>query len=173
MAESTQHKLSRIRAPRVQITYDVETGGETQKKELPLVVGIMSDLSGKSEKPQPKLKEKKFVEIDRDNFNDIMDSLEPRIEMTVDNKLTAEDDDSKLNVALKFKSMDDFNPINVVDQIPALKKLHDARSHLMDLCGKLDGNDRLEEMLEDIVKNTPELEQLKKEKEGEGEGEGE
>ncbi len=114
MAESTQHKLSRIRAPRVQITYDVETGGETQKKELPLVVGIMSDLSGKSEKPQAKLKEKKFVEIDRDNFNDIMDSLEPRIEMTVDNKLT-DDEGSKLNVALKFKSMDDFNPAKVVD----------------------------------------------------------
>lgn len=161
MAESTQHKLSRVRAPRVQITYDVETGGETETKELPLVVGIMSDLSGKSEKGKLKLKERKFVEIDRDNVNDIMASLEPRIEISVDNKLT--DDDTKINLDLKFNKMEDFNPVNVVKNVPALKDLFDARNHLLDLCGKLDGNDKLEEMLEDIVQKTPDLEELKPE----------
>src|ERR1700743_1707753 len=88
MAESTQHKLDRIRSPRVQITYDVEIGGAIQKKELPLVVGVMADLSGKPDKPLPKLKERKFVSIDRDNFNEVMASFTPRIAVQVPNKLS-------------------------------------------------------------------------------------
>lgn len=159
MSDSTQHKLSKVRAPRVQITYDVETGGEVQKKELPLVVGVMSDLSGESEKEQPKLKDRKFVEIDQENFDDVMTSLEPRVEMLVENKLT--DDGGKLDLDLRFKKLNDFDPLQIIDQVPALKKLYEARSHLMDLCSKLDGNDKLEQLLENVVRNTADLEELK------------
>lgn len=159
MSNSTQHKLSKVRPPRVHITYDVEVGDDVQMKELPLVVGVMSDLAGNSVKPQPKLKDRKFVEIDGENFDDVMASIEPRIQISVDNKLTH--DDTKLNMELKFRKMEDFSPLNVVKQIPALNKLYEARSHLVDLLGKLDGNDKLDELLCDIVSKTPELEQIK------------
>lgn len=159
MSNSTQHKLSKIRPPRVQITYDVEIGDDVQMKELPLVVGVLSDLGGQSEKPQPKLKQRKFVDIDPDNFDSVMQSIEPRIEFSVPNKLT--DDDTNLNLALKFNELEDFNPLNVVKQVPALNKLYEARSHLIDLLGKLDGNDKLDELLTNIVENTPELEEIK------------
>lgn len=158
MSESTAHKLSRIRPPRVQITYDVETNGEVQQRELPLVVGIMSDLSGKSEVEKAKLKERKFVEIDRDNFNNVMESIAPRVSFTVDNQITGE---GKLPVDLTFADIDDFSPLEIVKNVPALKKLYEARSHLVDLLGKLDGNDKLDEMLQDIINNTPGLEEIK------------
>lgn len=159
MTNSTQHKLSKVRPPRVQITYDVEIGDDVQMKELPLVVGVMADLSGKSEKPQLKLKDRKFIDIDSENFDNVMASIEPRIEISVENKLS--DDDSKLNMELRFKKMEDFKPLSIVKQVPALSKLFDARSHLVDLLGKLDGNDKLDEMLMDIVQKTPELEEIK------------
>ncbi len=159
MTNSTQHKLSKVRPPRVQITYDVEVGDDVQMKELPLVVGVMADLSGKSEKPQPKLKDRKFIDVDGENIDDVMVSIEPRVELSVENKLT--DDDSKLNMELKFKKMADFEPLNIVKQVPALNKLFEARSHLVDLLGKLDGNDKLDEMLMEIVQQTPELEKIK------------
>jgi type VI secretion system protein ImpB len=159
MAESTQHKLDRIRPPRVQITYDVEIGDAIQMKELPFVGGIMADLSGKPEVPLPKLKDRKFIEIDRDNFNDIMDSINPRLVFQVPNKLA--DDDSKLNLELKFNHMDDFNPVAVLKQIKPLKKLYDARQRLSDLLTKLDGNDELDELLQDVIQNTENMEELK------------
>jgi len=159
MAESTQHTLDRIRPPRVQITYDVEIGDAIQMKELPFVGGIMADLSGKPEEPLPKLKERKFVEIDRDNFNDIMDSINPRLVFQVDNKLV--DDDSKMNLELKFNHMDDFNPVAVLKQIKPLKKLYDARQRLADLLTKLDGNDELDDLLQDVLQSTENLEELK------------
>jgi type VI secretion system protein ImpB len=179
MAESTQHKLDRIRPPRVQITYDVEIGDAIVMKELPFIGGIMADLSGKPEEPLPKVKDRKFVEIDRDNFNDIMDSINPRIVYQVPNKLV--DDDSKLNLELKFNNMDDFNPVNVLQQVKPLKKLFDARQRLSDLLTKLDGNDDLDILLQDVVSNTESLEELKtlsgSEEDGgdaeEGEAEGE
>ena len=118
MPESTQKKLSRIRPPRVQITYDVEIGDAIQMKELPFVAGIMADLSGKPAEALPKLKDRKFVEIDRDNFNDVLASCAPRLALSVDNRLAK--DDSKLNVELKFRSIDDFNPAAVVQQIEPL-----------------------------------------------------
>ncbi|MDY6991783.1 MAG: type VI secretion system contractile sheath small subunit [Pseudomonadota bacterium] len=158
MAESTQHKLSRIRPPRVQITYDVETGGAIQMKELPFVVGIMSDLSGQPQEPLPPLKERKFVEIDRDNFNEVLAAIAPRLAFRVDNKLT--DDNSKLNVELHFKHMDDFHPSNIVHQVEPLKKLLDVRQRLTDLLAKLDGNDDLDKLLQDIVNNTEELQKI-------------
>lgn len=181
MAESTQHKLDRIRPPRVQITYDVEIGDAIVMKELPFVAGIMADLSGKPEEPLPKVKDRKFVEIDRDNFNDILDSINPRIVYQVPNRLA--DDDSKLNLELKFNNMDDFNPVNVLQQIKPLKKLFDARQRLTDLLTKLDGNDELDKLLQDVVSNTESLEELKtltaseeggeEAEEGAAEGEGE
>jgi type VI secretion system protein ImpB len=134
-------------------------GDDVQMKELPLVVGVLSDLSGQSVKPQPKLKERKFIEIDAENFDDVMTSIQPRVAISVENRLTA--DDAKLNLELEFNKMEDFKPLNVVRNVPALNKLFEARSHLVDLLGKLDGNDKLDEMLSEIVKNTPELEQIK------------
>ena len=159
MPESTQHKLDRIRPPRVQITYDVEIGGAIQKKELPLVMGILADLSGKPEEALPKLKDRKFVEIDRDNFNDILKSITPRVTMQVDNKLSK--DGGKTNIELKFRHMDDFSPLNIVKQVEALRKLFESRQKLNDLLAKLDGNDTLDHMLQTVTGNADEMKQLK------------
>lgn len=159
MPESTQHKLDRIRPPRVQITYDVEIGGAIQKKELPLVMGILADLSGKPEQALPKLKDRKFVEIDRDNFNDILKSITPRVVCSVDNKLSK--DGGKTSVELKFQHIDDFSPLSVVKQVDSLRKLFEARQRLNDLLAKLDGNDTLDAMLQHVVGNADEMKQLK------------
>lgn len=159
MPESLQHKLDRVRPPRVQITYDVEIGGAILKKELPLVVGVLADLSGNPEQPLPKLRERKFVEIDRDNFNEVLAACAPRLTLQATNRLSKEPD-SKLNVELKFREIDDFTPLNVMLQIDALKKLYEARQRLTDLLGKLDGNDALDSMLQDVVANTEEMKQL-------------
>jgi type VI secretion system protein ImpB len=159
MPESTQKKLSRVRPPRVQITYDVEIGDAIQMKELPFVAGIMADLSGKPAEALPKLKDRKFVEIDRDNFNDVLASCAPRLAMRVDNRLAK--DDSSLNVELKFRSIDDFNPASVVKQIEPLNKLFEARQRLMDLLAKLDGNDKLDALLQEIVDNPDNQKALK------------
>ncbi len=159
MAESTQHKLDRVRPPRVQITYDVETGDAIEMKELPLVVGIMADLSGQPENPLPKVKNRKFVDIDRDNFDNVLGAIKPRLAYRVDNKLA--NDDSKLNIELKFDKMDDFSPVNVVKKVEPLKKLYEARQHLSDLLTKLDGNDDLDKLLQEIVTNTEDLKELK------------
>jgi type VI secretion system protein ImpB len=170
MAESTQHKLDRVRPPRVQITYDVETGGAIQKKELPFVVGIMSDLAGKPSKPLPRVKDRKFVALDPDNFNDVMTGIGPRVAMRVDNKLT-NDPDSQLNVELTFNSMDDFNPVNVVNQVEPLRKLFETRQRLVDLLAKLDGNDALDSLLQDVIANSDGLKELKTLVGGNGNGE--
>jgi len=159
MAESTQHKLDRVRPPRVHITYDVEIGGAIQQKELPLVMGIFADLSAKSEVPVPRLKDRKFIQIDRDNFNEVLAAINPRVAFPVNNKLA--NDGSFLNVELKFRDMEDFEPASVVKQVPALKKLLDARGKLSDLLAKLDGNDDLDSKLQEIVANTDSLKQIK------------
>jgi type VI secretion system protein ImpB len=159
MAESTQHKLDRIRPPRVQITYDVEIGGAIQQKELPLVMGVFADLSAKSERPLPKLKDRTFVQIDRDNFNEVLASFEPRVAFQVDNKLAK--DGSFMNVEVRFHTMDDFDPMSIATQVPALKKLLDARGRLNDLLAKLDGNDDLDAQLQSIVSDTEALQKIK------------
>ena len=161
MAESTQHKLDRIRPPRVQITYDVETGGAIQMKELPFVVGIMADLAGQPAEPLPPLKERRFVEIDRDNFNDILGAMAPRLTCRVDNTLT--NDNTKLNVELHFHHMDDFHPLQVLKQVQPLNKLFEARQRLRDLLVKLDGNDQLDSLLQSVLANTERLQELKAE----------
>jgi len=167
---STQKKLSRVRPPRVQITYDVQVGDAIETKELPFVAGIMADLSGKPEEPLPKLKARKFVDIDRDNFNDVMGAIGPRVVVQVDNKLK-KDDESNLNVELNFKNMDDFNPLNVVKQVKPLQKLYEARERLSDLLTKLDGNDDLDELLRDVVNNTEGMKNIKESYKQAAEGE--
>ncbi len=159
MSESTQHKLDRVRPPRVQITYDVEIGDAIEKKELPLVVGILADLSGKPVSPPPKVRDRRFMQIDRDNFDDILASIAPRLAVQVDNAL--QKDGSKLNIELNFKSFEDFSPINIVQQVVPLRRLYEARLRLRDLLTKLDGNDDLDQLLQDIVNNTQELQEIR------------
>lgn len=163
--ESTQKKLSRVRPPRVHITYDVEVGDAIQLKELPFVVGVLSDLSGKPDEPLPRLRDRQFTEIDRDNFNSALSAMKPRLTYRVDNKLG--DDDSKLGVELRFNSMDDFEPEQVVNQVEPLRKLADARKKLSDLLAKMDGNDRLVEIMDEVLKNTDALQKLGKESDSE------
>ncbi len=160
MSDSTQHTLDRVRPPRVQITYDVETGDAIETKELPFVMGVMADLAGQPEEPLPPLKHRKFIHIDRDNFNDVMRAIGPRLAFQVDNRLT--DDDSKLNIELRFESMDDFDPDQLVNQIEPLRKLFEARRKLTDLLAKLDGNDDLDRLLQEIVANTDGLKEIQK-----------
>jgi type VI secretion system protein ImpB len=150
--ESLQHKIDRVRPPRVQITYDVETGGAIQLKELPFVLGVLGDFSGKPEEPLPQLKNRKFVEIDPDNFNQVLAGMKPRVAFTTDNKL--QDDGSKIGVDLKFSTIEDFEPDNVVQQVEPLRKLVEARQKLSDLRSKMDGNDKLENLLSDIIADT-------------------
>jgi type VI secretion system protein ImpB len=152
--ESMQHKLDRVRPPRVQITYDVETGGAIEMKELPFVLGVLADLSGKPDQPLPTLKDpkRKFVEIDRDNFNDVMKGMTPRLAYKVENKLA--NDDSKISVELRFNNIEDFEPEQVAEQVEPLKKLVEVRKQLSALLAKTDGNDKLAEKLQEIIGNT-------------------
>ena len=156
--ESTQHKLDRVRSPRVHITYDVEIGGAIENKELPFVLGVLGDFSGMPEEQLARVKDRKFVEIDRDNFDQVLSAMKPRLAYRVDNKLT--NDGSKMGVELRFKSLDDFHPDNVVQQVEPLRKLVEARKKLSDLLSKMDGNDKLEQILNDIVTNTGAQQQL-------------
>ncbi len=151
--ESTQHKLDRVRKPRVQITYDVEVNGAMQLKELPFVVGVMGDFSGNPSQPLPALKERKFVEIDRDNFDKVLAGMTPRLAFRAEDRISGKEG-QQMNVELNFQSMDDFSPENVVKQIDPLNKLLQTRDKLKNLLNKMEGNDKLENMLEDIIKNT-------------------
>jgi type VI secretion system protein ImpB len=158
MAESLQHKLDRVRSPRVQITYDVEIGDSIEMKEIPFVVGVLGDFSGKPDEPLPKLKDRKFVEIDRDNFDKVLEGMKPRLAYKVDNKLT--DDDTSMAVELRFKSLDDFHPERVANQVVPIRKMVEARQKLSELLGKLDGNDKLDELLQDVISSTDSLNKL-------------
>lgn len=157
MADSLQKWVGRNRPPRVQITYDVEIGDAVAKKELPMVVGIMADLSGQPAMALPKLKERRFVEIDRDNFNEIMGKISPRLDMSVPDTMKGE---GNIKVELNFKEFADFHPEAIVRQVPRLTKLLEARQQLRDLLAKLDGNDELDSLLENVVKSTEELKTL-------------
>jgi type VI secretion system protein ImpB len=157
-SQSTQHKLDRVRKPRVHITYDVEMGGAIEMKELPFVVGVLSDLSGNPAEPLPRLRDRKFVEIDRDNFNKVLAGTKPRLAFQADNELQG--DGSKINVELKFNSLDDFSPEEVARQVEPMRKLLEARTRLSSLLNKMDGNDKLESLLQDVVQNTDALKKL-------------
>jgi type VI secretion system protein ImpB len=156
--ESLQHKIDRVRPPRVQITYDVEVGGAIELKELPFVIGVMGDFTGKPEEPLPPFKNRKFVEIDPDNFNQVLSGMKPRLAYTVENKM--QEDGSKMGVELKFNNIEDFEPDQVVQQVEPLRKLVEARQKLADLRSKMDGNEKLESMLEDIISNADKQKEL-------------
>ena len=158
MSDSLQKWVGRNRPPRVQITYDVEIGDAAEKKELPLVVGLLADLSGQPLKPPPKLKDRRFVEIDRDNFNPVMAKIAPRLDLSVPDTLKGE---GNLKVELTFNDFDQFHPAAIARQIPRLAKLLEARQQLRDLLSKLDGNDELDALLENILQNTEDLKALK------------
>jgi len=154
-SESTHSKISRVRTPRVHITYEVEKGGAMVQKELPFVLGVLADLSGQPEQALPKLKERKFVEIDRDNFDRVLKGAKPRLAFKVDNTLTG--GDTRMGVELRFETLDDFAPEQVVEQVDPLRKLLEVRRALSGLLAKTDGNDLLSERLGDLVRNTEEL----------------
>ena len=162
MAESQQHKLDRVRPPRVQITYDVETNGAMEKRELPFLVGVMAELSG--HRPQDEIgpiKSRDFKEIDRDNIDAVMKDAAPVLNLSVANKLT--DDNSNLRVALKFEGMQDFSPYKVADQIAPLKELLEMRKRLDEVLSKISTNEQLADVLQDVINNTEQVQKLAKE----------
>jgi type VI secretion system protein ImpB len=161
MAQGTQKKLERVRPPRVSITYEVETGGAIEMKELPFVMGVLADLSGNPAQPLPRLKDRKFVEVNPDNFDTVLKSAQPRLQFTTDNKL--QPDGNKIAVDVKFESLDDFAPDRVAEQVKPLRDLLELRSKLADLRGKLQGNDKLEEILQETINDAESMRKLRAE----------
>lgn len=158
--ESVQNRIGKVRPPRVHLTYDVQVGDAIEKKELPFVVGVLGEFSGQPDpdKPLPKLKDRKFVEVDVDNFDDVMSGMSPKSSYRVKNKLSPAG--GEFGVNLEFKSMEDFRPESVVQQVEPLRKLVEARSRLADLRNKLAGNEKLDDILSEILSNTEKLAQL-------------
>ena len=151
MPESLQHKLDRVRSPRVHITYDVETGGAVEQKELPFVMGVFGDFTGMPEEPLPKVKDRKFVELDPDNFDTVLESMKPHLTFNVENKLSEDPSAGNIKIDLHFKNLDDFSPNSVARQVKPLRELLELRDRLSDLRGSMQGNDRLEEVLREAV----------------------
>ncbi|PCJ44960.1 MAG: type VI secretion system contractile sheath small subunit [Moraxellaceae bacterium] len=169
MSDSIHDKLKRVRKPRVHITYDVETNGAVEKKELPFVMGVMGDYSGDNTENKKALRDRKFVQIDRDNFNEALGKVNPKLNMKVENTLS--DDDSEISVDLDFKNLGDFDPHRIVEQVDPLKKLMEARNKLRDLMTKVDRSDELESILEDVLQSTDSLNSLKSDLGVEGDSE--
>ena len=161
--QSIQHKLDRVRPPRVHITYDVEIGDAIELKELPFVMGVLGDFTGQPEQPLPRLRDRKFVEVNPDNFDTVLEGMKPHISFSVENKLSEDANAPNLKVDLHFKSMDDFEPENVARQVKPLRELLDLRTKLSDLVGSLQGNDKLEELLLDAANSTEKRNKLKAE----------
>jgi type VI secretion system protein ImpB len=155
---SVHDKLGRVRKPRVHISYEVETEGATVERELPFVIGVLGDFAGDPSEPLRPLAERKFVQIDRDNFNDVMARIAPGLNLKVDNTLA--DDGSQMTVSLKFRSMEDFEPQNVAQQVPALKALLETRAKLRDLMSKADRSEELEQLLEQVLQDEKKLKEL-------------
>lgn len=165
-SNSTQHKLDRVRPPRVHVTYDVEVGDAIEMKELPFVLGVLGDFTGQPEQPLPRLRERKFVEVNPDNFDQVLEGMKPHLNFSVENKLSEDPDAPQLKVDLHFKSLEDFEPENVAKQVKPIKELMDLRTKLSDLRGSLQGNDKLEELLMDAVNSSEKMEKLKGEVKG-------
>ena len=163
--ESVQKKLQRIRPPRVQLTYDVEVGDGKEIKELPFVVGVLGDFSAASELEKTKLKDKKFINVDLENIDEVIESLAPRAAFRVENTLTEEG--GQIGVDLTFNSMQDFRPENVAQQVDPLRKLVQARERLTDLRNKISNNERLEDLLDEVLRNTDQVRELSAEAEHE------
>ncbi len=170
--ESTQKKLERVRPPRVNITYDVETGGAIEMKELPFVMGVLGDFSGQPVEPLAKLKDRKFVDVTLDNFDEVMDSMKPHLALTVENKLSEDANAGKLAVDLTFKSLDDFSPDAVARQIGPLKELLALRTKLADLRGALASNEKFDSILQDTLSDDEKMKKLKAELDNQGGGNG-
>ncbi len=158
MSKSIHDKLKRVRPPRVHITYDVETEGAVVQKDLPFVVGVLGDFSGDPTEPLKPLKDRKFVQIDRDNFNDVMARIQPGLNIKVDNTLAG--DGSQMAVNLKFRSLEDFEPARVAEQVPALKAMLETRAKLRDLMSKVDRSEELEGLLEQVLQDKDKLDKL-------------
>lgn len=161
--DSVQQRLGRVRPPRVQLTYDVEVGDAIEQKEIPFVVGVMGDFTGQpdADNPLPKLKDRKFVQVDMDNFDEVMAGMAPRASYRVPNKLSA--DGGEFAVNLQFNQMEDFRPESVVQQVEPLRKLLEARTKLSDLRNKLAGNEKLEDALGEVLSNTEQRRRLEAE----------
>ena len=160
---STQHKLDRVRAPRVQITYDVEVGDAIEVKELPFVMGVLGDFTGQPVDPLARLKDRKFVEVTPDNFDTVLEGMKPHLAFAVENKLSEEPEAPNLKLDLRFTKMEDFEPQNIARQVKPLKELLDLRTRLSDLRGSLQGNDKLEAILQATLKDEQKMSQLKSE----------
>jgi len=161
--QSTQHKLDRVRPPRVQITYDVEVGGAIEIKELPFVMGVMGDFTGQPTEPLPRVKDRKFVDVNPDNFDSVLANMKPHVAFAVENKLAEDPDAPKLKVDLNFRSLDDFAPEAVARQVGPLRELLELRDRLSDLRGSMQGNDKLEELLREAVTDKDKLAKLRSE----------
>ncbi|MCC7497240.1 MAG: type VI secretion system contractile sheath small subunit [Bryobacterales bacterium] len=168
--KGTQHKLDRVRPPRVHVTYDVEVGDAIELKELPFVMGVLGDFTGQPEQPLARLRDRKFVEVTPDNFDQVLEGMKPHLAFSVENKLSEDPDAGQLKVDLRFKALEDFEPENVARQVKPLKELLDLRTRLSDLRGSLQGNDKLDELLVDAVNSTEKLEKLRGEIGGKGDG---
>jgi type VI secretion system protein ImpB len=173
--ESVHAKLERVRSPRVHVTYNVEIGDAIELKEIPFVMGIMADLSGQPAEPQAKIKDRRFVEITPDNFDPVMESMKPRVAFSVENRLSDESGAGNLGVDLTFKSIEDFEPEQVARKIGPLRELLELRTKLSDLVGTLQGNEKLDRLLQDVINNSEKLEVARKEissrpKDGESHG---
>lgn len=153
--ESVQKRLQKVRPPRVQLTYDVEIGDSVEAKELPFVVGVLGDFAAQSKEPQGKVRDRKFVNIDMDNFDDVMEGMAPRAAYRVKNRLTPEG--GEIAVDIQFNKFEDFRPEAVVQQVEPLRKLQEARAKLADLRNKLAGNEKLEDLLNDVLNSTEQL----------------
>jgi type VI secretion system protein ImpB len=161
--ESVHAKLERVRPPRVHVTYNVEIGDAIELKEIPFVMGILADLSGQPEEPLPKIKDRRFVEITPDNFDSVLAKMTPRVAFSVENKLSDDPNAGNLGVDLTFKSMEDFEPEQVARRVKPLKDLLDLRTKLSDLVGTLQGNEKLERVLQDVINDSNKLDQVRKE----------
>ncbi|MGO9094457.1 MAG: type VI secretion system contractile sheath small subunit [Bryobacteraceae bacterium] len=164
--ESIHKKLGRVRPPRVHITYDVEVGDAIEVKELPFVMGVLSDLTGQPEEPLPRLKDRKFVEVNPDNFDSVLEGMKPHLSYSVENKISEDPDAGQIKVDLHFKSLQDFEPEQVARQVKPLRELLDLRTRLSDLRGTLQTNDKLDELLQEAVQNSDKMDKLKGEIEG-------
>lgn len=167
--ESVHAKLERVRPPRVHVTYNVEVGDAVEIKEIPFVMGVLGDFSGQPEEPLPRIRERRFVEVTPDNFDGVLASMKPRVAFTVENKLSDDPSAGKIGVDLRFSSIEDFEPEKVARQVNPLRELLELRTKLSDLRGTLQGNEKLEKLLQDVLGNSAKMQQIKEEMES-GEG---
>jgi type VI secretion system protein ImpB len=161
--ESVHAKLERVRSPRVHVTYNVEIGDAIELKEIPFVMGVLADLSGQPADPLPKIKDRRFVEITPDNFDSVLESMKPRVAFSVENKLSEDSNAGNIGVDLTFKTMEDFEPEQVARRVGPLRDLLELRTKLSDLVGTLQGNEKLDRLLQDVISNTGKLEQVRAE----------